>query len=295
MPKLDKHIKQFEGGNDSQRKHLNELVDKLNVHEDRIETAEALGADNILQTIVVNSDGTRLSKIQIQDAHHIADMGPFDIKSAVRMHPWQPFITKTDLSVTGKNKDDDIVTTNIAWIDFNPLSTLWAYLGAGDNRWGAGAERWTNELTISNFGTPIPIANINQAVWLKVTLDAFMQGSCELQGGELKKALPVVFPPTTSHIAGSEFWEWEIFPSGGAVVANSAGGVIYHLLCYFREVQEGETSDFLFDPQSEVGAKMVATTHTNLILGVWRYLHFSGMQDYMALMPWFRTYNGSLS
>jgi hypothetical protein len=292
---IENKVGQFKGGNDNQRNHLNALVDLVNSHEDWRDKVDSIGPDNILETIVVNADGTRLSKIQIQDAHHIADMGPFDIKSAVRMHPWQPFITRTDLNVTGQNKDEDIVTTNIAWIDFNPLSTLWAYKGVGDNRWGAGAERWTNELTIENFGTPIPIANINQAVWLKVTVSGSMQCSCSLQGGELQKALPVVWPPTTSHIAGSEFWEWETFPEGGAVAVNGGGGVIYHLLCYFREPIEGETADFFFTPDSDVGAKMIATTHTNLILGVWRYLFFSGTQDYMLLMPWFRTYNGPLS
>lgn len=72
---MAKNIEQFKGGNDKQRKKLNEMVDAINDHAKRIEAIEAWPEVTV---VVHNSDNTRLVRAKVKSLIIAEDLGEID-------------------------------------------------------------------------------------------------------------------------------------------------------------------------------------------------------------------------
>jgi len=274
MPRIDaeaKNIPQFEGGNVKQRDHLNKVVDALNHANNMIEALEvANGAQNPLQMIVGNARGDRLSLVEVANANHIADFGAFH---PTKLTPWQPFITGADTNEQGRCKR--------LYVDFNPLSTLW---GMANSEWDNTSKQWDKQVDITNFAVPthdpVSVTSGTDVIWLEVVVGAYLSlTSATLKSGPRWATWPKSYSKT----------------GGGAGETVVSGATIYQLLVSFRPART-ETQFEKVDVIFEDGVKYAMIQHTcnDLIVGILRQNYGSGaIGDFVALLPWFKTYKGS--
>jgi len=275
MPRLDadtKNVPNFVGGNVRQRDHLNEVVDALNRHGHLLEQLDvAQAARNPLQMIVGNARGDRLSLVEVANANHIADFGAFH---PTKLTPWQPIIKGADTNADGRAKR--------LYVDFNPLSTLW---GADPAAWDDVGQKWDKQVAITNFEVPthdpVSVTSGTDVIWLEVVVGTDLALiSATLKSGPRWATWPKSYAKT----------------GGGAGETYPTGATLYQLLVSFRPART-ETQFEKVDVIFEDGIKYAMIQHTcnDLLIGILRHEIYgsSGLGDFIALLPWFKTYRST--
>lgn len=274
MPRLDaeaRNIPHFQGGNVRQCDHLNKVVDAVNHANKLIEEIELKNnARSPMQMIVGNARGDRLSLVEVASAHHIGDFGAFH---PTKMTPWQPIIKGADVNELGRTKK--------LYVDFNPLSTLW---GMPYSEWDGTGGDWDKNVEISGFEMPthdpMVVTKGTDAIWLEVVVDSYLSlQSATLKSGERWATWPKSYAKT----------------GGGTGPTYNTGATIYQLLVSFRPARvktQFEKVDVVFEDGVEYA--MIQHTCNDLLVGIIRQNHGSGeIGDFIALLPWFKTYKDS--
>jgi len=230
MP-VENKIGNWRGGIDSQRHHLNAMVATINGHEDRIDVIEAKGDENILVAMVLSPDGRNLNKIQIQNAHLVADMGKFYNEP----FPFMSMITGGTLASAGPDDPAEFETVDF---QINPRSSLMYDVP------------WDCQFGITGLNKPPfdPITlslKADHAAWVKIKFKdvngQYLLYSAELEGGE----------------------KWAEYPT--AWVADGVGHTWYQLLITLEKPEDSEPPDMVFKDGGKRKVINHTTTHLRVI------------------------------
>lgn len=230
MP-VENLIGQWRGGIASQRHHLNAMVDAINGHENRIDVMEAKGGENLLDVMVLSPDGRNLSRIQIQNAHLVADMGKFYNEP----FPFMSIITGGTLASTGPNDPPEFDTVDF---QINPRSSL-MYDVPWDCQFGITG------LNVPPFEPKTLSLKAEHAAWVEMKFKdiggQYLIYSAELFGGE----------------------KWAGYPE--AWIADGVGHTWYQLLITLEKPEVTEPPDMVFTGDDKRKVVNHTTTHLRTI------------------------------
>jgi autotransporter-associated beta strand protein len=230
MP-IQNKIGQWRGGIASQRNHLNSMVDMMNGHEDRIDVIEAKGGENILDVLVLSPDGRNLNRIQIQNAHLVADMGKFYNEA----FPFMSIITGGTLASASASQPAEFDTVDF---QINPRSSL-MYDVPWDCQFGITG------LNVPPYEPKTLSLKADHAAWVEMKFKdiggQYLIYSAELFGGE----------------------KWADYPT--AWVADGVGHTWYQLLITLEKPEETEPPDMVFTGDDKRIVVNHTTTHLRTI------------------------------
>lgn len=230
MP-VENLIGQWRGGIASQRHHLNAMVDAINGHENRLDLMEAKGGENLLDVMVLSPDGRNLNRIQIQNAHLVADMGKFYNEP----FPFMSIITGGTLASTGPNDPPEFDTVDF---QINPRSSL-MYDVPWDCQFGITG------LNVPPFEPTTLSLKADHAAWVEMKFKdiggQYLIYSAELKGGE----------------------KWAQYPT--AWVEDDVGHTWYQLLITLEKPEPTEPPDMVFTGDDKRKVINHTTTHLRTI------------------------------
>lgn len=248
MP-IENKIGQWHGGNVNQRNHLNAMVDTLNGHEDRLDAIQAGGNENLLEAMVLSPDGRNFQRIQIQNAHHIADIGKFYNEP----FPFMGFIVGGTLASGGTNSSPEFETVDF---QINPRSSLMYDVP------------WDCQFGITGLNkppyTPYTLSlKADHAAWVEMKFKdiggKYLLYSAELKGGE----------------------KWADYPTPW--VADGTGHTWYQLLITLEKPSDSEPPDMIFTG----GDKRKVVNHTTTHLRALKPTGSFGPSDiYPPIVDW---------
>lgn len=230
MP-IGNKIGQWRGGIASQRNHLNSMVDAINGHEDRLDVMEAKGGENLLDVMVLSPDGRNLNRIQIQNAHLVADMGKFYNEP----FPFMSTIVGGTLASASASQSAEFDTVDF---QINPRSSL-MYDVPWDCQFGITG------LNVPPFEPTTLSLKADHAAWVEMKFKdiggQYLIYSAELKGGE----------------------KWAQYPT--AWVEDGVGHTWYQLLITLEKPEPTEPPDMVFTGDDKRKVINHTTTHLRTI------------------------------
>ena len=230
MP-VENKIGDWRGGIDSQRHHLNAMVSAINGHEDRLDVMEAKGGENLLDVMVLSPDGRNLNRIQIQNAHLVADMGKFYNEP----FPFMSIIVGGTLASASASQPAEFDTVDF---QINPRSSL-MYDVPWDCQFGITG------LNVPPYEPKTLSLKADHAAWVEMKFKdiggQYLIYSAELFGGE----------------------KWAEYPT--AWVADGVGHTWYQLLITLEKPETTEPPDMVFTGDDKRKVINHTTTHLRTI------------------------------